>query len=349
MASSRTVKYRLFAALLLLTCFTQSPHAQRVPLSLEFDRVILNAKLSNDGSLVAISEEGVPSLWNAKTGEKIFDKLFPSLGWPVGSLAFSPDGNILAGGNNDGAYIWDTKTGAILKVINVPAVDIQRYETAMQVEGLDITPDGKILAAIRKGTVSLWNLETYEKISQSERLYYVDGSLFDFNEIFMLLNDRENTIGSFDGNSAAIFNIKTGKYGDTVPRFEALGISVSPDRKYLLAWPNLIDLDTLETVRTFQGIEAPEKSALSNNARWMYTSTLSTKGTFSLNELKEKNVTERIAQFDQVGGNPIKGISFIRTSADGKTVLTASGNTVNIWDMSDLTSHVPGAATEYKQ
>lgn len=43
--------------------------------------------------------------------------------------------------------------------------------------------------------------------------------------------------------------------------------------------------------------------AVSNNARWMYASTLSAKSAFGLNELKENNVTERLAQFDQVGGH----------------------------------------------
>ena len=73
------------------------------------------AKWSPDGRFIATGDSGGSArIWNAATGETLFD-LFPEdhqLG--ITYLAFSPDGSRLATHGDDGLWIWDSETGALI-------------------------------------------------------------------------------------------------------------------------------------------------------------------------------------------------------------------------------------------
>lgn len=69
----------------------------------------------------------------------------------VSSLAYSPDGSVLASGSQDGAIkIWDPQTGQALKTLEAEAL----------VCSVAVAPDGRVLASgCSDGAVKLWDLQ----------------------------------------------------------------------------------------------------------------------------------------------------------------------------------------------
>jgi hypothetical protein len=78
---------------------------------------------------------------------------FPDMGWGVKSLAFSPNGGLLAAGKMDQAvYLFDVSEGS-------RKTTLEKLETLGQVETLTFTPDGrKLLAGGYKGLITIWNV-----------------------------------------------------------------------------------------------------------------------------------------------------------------------------------------------
>lgn len=82
-------------------------------------------------------------LWNAATGEKI--KRFVGNKY-IYAIAFSPDGNILAIGSDDGIILWNVSTGQVINQIETKNVHV-----------LVFSPDGKTLASSAwDGVIRLW-------------------------------------------------------------------------------------------------------------------------------------------------------------------------------------------------
>ncbi|WP_433468920.1 NACHT and WD repeat domain-containing protein [Spirillospora sp. CA-128828] len=125
---------------------------------------VTGVAFSPDGRRVAsASQDGMVELWDPKTGRQIGAPLrdpasrptpFLSYSFPEGlsSVAFSPDGRLVAAGGNSGATrLWDLGTGRVLR----------RLKHGSAVRAVVFSPDGRRLAtAGLDGAVRLWDPET---------------------------------------------------------------------------------------------------------------------------------------------------------------------------------------------
>src|SRR5262249_57829459 len=81
--------------------------------------------------------DGFVRLWDARTGREL--RQFRASGSPVDAVRFSPDGRLIASGNDNGTvHLWDVATGKELH-------DLRHHEGP--VSGLAFSPDGKLLAS----------------------------------------------------------------------------------------------------------------------------------------------------------------------------------------------------------
>ncbi len=118
------------------------------------DKGALSVAYSPDGAMLAVGPRSgaKPFLWNLSKQIK-FRNLEVASKYACGdlnSLAFSPDGRLLAGAGN-GVFVWSIPEGKLLF----------SGHHAAEVYALDWSPDGKLLASCSwDGTVRLWGLTT---------------------------------------------------------------------------------------------------------------------------------------------------------------------------------------------
>lgn len=113
---------------------------------------------SPDDKVVATAGDKEAILWDMETGRK--KRTLKATGTAgVVSLAFSPDGNILAGGNSDATLnLWNVQTGAVLK---------SQKRHNRRVTSLAFSSDGEMLVSGSDQEVILWSvpLEIFSGIS----------------------------------------------------------------------------------------------------------------------------------------------------------------------------------------
>ncbi len=107
------------------------------------------------GSILASGHTDEVLLWHATTGEKI-EKLEGHTG-SVLSVAFSPDGTILASGGNDKKIIlWDIPTAEVITTLT---------GHTEAVRCVTFSPDGNTLVSGSwDGTALVWDIEDFQKL-----------------------------------------------------------------------------------------------------------------------------------------------------------------------------------------
>ena len=120
--------------------------------TMEFRGLVLFVPYTPDGASLVIGHGHSPlELWDLATGQ--VDYFLPEHTTKISSLAFSPDGSILASGHRDGLRLWDTADGQ-LRTIEGSGSDVRSVE---------FSPDGSLLAfgsssVNRWPTVELWEV-----------------------------------------------------------------------------------------------------------------------------------------------------------------------------------------------
>lgn len=118
--------------------------------------------ISPDDTLVATNfDKGVIRLWNASTGELVASLKGHAADDEVGSVVFSPDGQMLVSGGRDATIrVWSMKTKKAVQVLEL-APTTRVFEVAF-------SPDGAFFAAVMfsvetgKCWSAIWNAATFE-------------------------------------------------------------------------------------------------------------------------------------------------------------------------------------------
>ncbi|MGA8461877.1 MAG: hypothetical protein WB800_41250, partial [Streptosporangiaceae bacterium] len=90
-------------------------------------------------------------------GSRIATLTDPGSNPTVSSVAFSPDGKIVATADlNGGAYLWDVATGQRIATLSGPSPD-----SNVGMSSVAFSPDGKIVATANlNGVTYLWGIAT---------------------------------------------------------------------------------------------------------------------------------------------------------------------------------------------
>ena len=133
-------------------------------------------------------------LWDVKTGKSV-GKLSGNTE-SVRSIAFSPDGSILAGGFDNTIRIWDTRTGKWKKSLIVHKGSVRT---------LTFSPNGEILASGNSDkNIRLWETKKWKHIAT------LSGHNDSLRNLAFSPDGKTLASGSYDG-TIRIWNTRTGK------------------------------------------------------------------------------------------------------------------------------------------
>lgn len=120
------------------------------------DQQVAAVAVGREGRLASAGSDNVMRLWDARSAAQLSELKHPSGFW---SLAFSPDGQTLAGGLSGGTVLWDTRTGAV-------RAELHTFWRVDPVQGVAFSPDGKRLAALSTSGLLVAELGSPRSASQ---------------------------------------------------------------------------------------------------------------------------------------------------------------------------------------
>lgn len=204
---------------------------------------------SSDGKLLASGgRENVIRLFEAATGREIrrftghgrrtynppsdpqspLDALVSATGeGGVNSVAFSPDGKLLAsGGWDDTVRIWDVQTGKELRKIDAHKAMVGHVR---------FSPDGKFLASRGglDGTLRLWDPVTGTSLQKFVGLSNINPWRFN-HDLALDISPDSRTIAATARNAIVLFDVSSGAELRRIPaHVYGIAVAYSPDGKQL--------------------------------------------------------------------------------------------------------------------
>ncbi|WP_414755247.1 WD40 repeat domain-containing protein [Anabaena sp. CCY 9910] len=153
------------------------------------------------GIILASADAKSVKLWNPNTG-----KLFRTLSGQAWTVSFSPDGQILASGSQDGSLnLWDVPTGKLIRTL----------KHSEPVIGVVFSPDGQTLVSnLDLGSIiRLWNWRTGEIIRIKDDPDTYQRGFENFKTQPATFSPDGQTLFTTSGSGSLLqsWNVKTGK------------------------------------------------------------------------------------------------------------------------------------------
>jgi WD40 repeat protein len=163
----------------------------------------------------------------------------------VFSVAFSPDGRLLASGSSDKTIkLWDVATGSLVRTLS---------GHTWSVFSVAFSPDGRLLASGSYREIKLWEVATGSEVRT------LSGHVSDVTSVAFSPDGRLLASGSFD-TTINLWDVATGSLVRTLPdsRASVYSVAFSPDGRLLASGSleetiKLWDVTTGSLVRTLTG------------------------------------------------------------------------------------------------
>jgi WD40 repeat protein len=217
--------------------------------TLRFRQDATSIAYSSDGKLLASGgRDNVIRLFDATTGREVrrllghkarsysppadgrgaLDALFSATGTGgVNSVAFSPDGRVLAsGGWDDTIRLWDVGTGKELRKIDAHKAMVGRVV---------FSPDGRILASRGglDGTVRLWDPVTGTQLGRFVGLSNINPWRFN-HDLALAISPDSKTVAATARNALVFYDIASGtERKRQASHVYGITVAYSPDGKLL--------------------------------------------------------------------------------------------------------------------
>lgn len=239
--------------------------------------IVRSVAFSPDGKLVAGAIwDGAASyqvrLWEVETGQ--IRRNLKADGF-INSVAFSPNGKVLASGGYGGnVKLWEATTGELQKVLDAGGT----------VQTVAFSPDGKLLAGGMMGRINLWDPEAGD-LKKTLRIPRDYGAELQSSVAFSP-DGKHLTSGGTQTSVARLWDVQTGKQLKLFPlsRNSAVTVAFSPCGKTLVTGSFDAALSNRQGIVTLWnvGMASAEHTlilspfgtpqvALSRDGKWMAT------------------------------------------------------------------------------
>ena len=276
--------------------------------------------ISPDGQTLAGSDDKKIKLWNPKTGD--FLRALIGHKKTVLSLAFSPDGQILASASRDKTIkLWNPKTGGLLRTLT---------GHKWPVESVAISPDGRTLISCDYKVIKFWYLKS-GNLLRTIKIYFGDVAN-------VAISPDGQTLASSNLYCINLWSLKT---GDGLRAFrwhhdydDVDNLAFSPDGQTLAGtyWDKTIKLwnpKTGDLLCTLTG-HGDKVEGIAFSPDGQILASASRDKTIKLWNPKAGDLLQTLTGHEA-------SVNSVTFSPDGQTLASASlDRTIKIWNRNDL-------------